>query len=273
MSKFVIDRKKNRAYIPIAYEGAYDFGSIECSIGNIIEVLEKEFPAKSYVETGYTTKRIRDKLAGKSITKTLWGFKENGFTIQAIHIFLSGRDKIELKKEEIEEFRIMYGLSVKHTHLNMCDVNEGLQVKNATSILDMVFHLLYYYTLNNLKLVKCEHCGRWFVTSSLKNKYCTRNSTVAGYTHLNCEQAVRNIKQQCGRKKNRIETKANNAINKKDNYKANGYSSFVYEFQIKCDKYKEKMEERHTAEVLSEYLSFLDKVEKEKEWLNYGNSK
>ena len=99
MSKFVIDRKKNRAYIPIAYEGAYDFGSIECSIGNIIEVLEKGFPATSYVESGYTTKRIRDKLAGKSITKTLWGFKENGFTIQAIHIFLSGRDKIELKKE------------------------------------------------------------------------------------------------------------------------------------------------------------------------------
>ena len=43
MSTFVIDRKKNRAYIPIAYEGIYDFGSIECSIGNIIEVLEKEF--------------------------------------------------------------------------------------------------------------------------------------------------------------------------------------------------------------------------------------
>lgn len=273
MSKFVIDKKKNRVYIPIAFEGVYDFGSIECSIGTIIEELEKEFPATSYVETGYTTKRIRDKLAGKNITKTLWGFKENGFTIQAIHIFLSGRDKIELKKEEIEEFRIMYGLSVKHTHLNMCDVNEGLQVKNATSILDIVFHLLYYYTLNNLKLVKCEHCGRWFATKTLKVKYCPRNSPLEKYSKHNCEQAVRNIKYQCSRKKNRIETKANNAINKKDNYKANGYSSFVYEFQIKCDKYKEKMEERHTAEVLSEYLSFLDKVEKEKEWLNYGNSK
>lgn len=270
MSKFVIDKKKNRVYIPIAFEGVYDFGSIECSIGTIIEELEKEFPATSYVETGYTTKRIRDKLAGKNITKTLWGFKENGFTIQAIHIFLSGRDKIELKKEEIEEFRIMYGLSVKHTHLNMCDVNEGLQVKNATSILDIVFHLLYYYTLNNLKLVKCEHCGRWFVTSNLKNKYCTRNSTIIGYTHLNCEQAVRNIKQQCGRKKNRIETKANNAINLK---KYSVVSSFVDDFVNECYVYLDEISKKSSVENLSNYLSFLDRVEKGKEWLNNGNSK
>ena len=270
MSTFVIDRKKNRAYIPIAYEGVYDFGSIECSIGNIIEVLEKEFPATSYVETGYTTKRIRDKLAGKSITKTLWGFKENGFTIQAIHIFLSGRDKIELTMQEIEDFRILYGLGIKHTPLNICDVNEGLQIKNATSILDMVFHLLYYYTLNNLKLVKCEHCGRWFVTSSLKNKYCTRNSTVAGYTHLNCEQAVRNIKQQCGRKKNRIETKANNAINLK---KHSVVSSFVDDFVNECYVYLDEISKKNSAENLSNYLLFLDRVEKGKEWLNYGNSK
>ena len=270
MRTFVIDRKKNRVYIPIAFEGGYDFGSIECSIGTIIEELEREFPAKNYVETGYTTKRIRDKLAGKSITKTLWGFKENGFTIQAIHIFLSGRDKIELKKEEIEEFRIMYGLSVKHTHLNMCDVNEGLQVKNATSILDIVFHLLYYYTLNNLKLVKCEHCGRWFVTSNLKNKYCTRNSTVAGYTHLNCEQAVRNIKQQCGRKKNRIETKANNAINLK---RYSVVSSFVDYFVNECYVFLDEISKKNSAENLSNYLLFLDRVEKGKEWLNNGNDK
>lgn len=270
MSTFVIDRKQNRVYIPIAFEGGYDFGSIECSIGNIIEVLEKEFPATSYVETGYTTKRIRDKLAGKSITKTLCGFKENGFTIQAIHIFLSGRDKIELTMQEVEEFRIMYGLSIKHTPLNLCDVNEGLQVKNATSILDIVFHLLYYFTLNNLKLVKCEHCGRWFVTSNLKNKYCTRNSTVAGYTHLNCEQAVRNIKQQCGRKKNRIETKANNAINLK---KYSVVSSFVNDFVNECYVYLDKISKKNSAENLSNYLLFLDRVEKGKEWLNYGNSK
>ncbi|MBE6756662.1 MAG: hypothetical protein E7555_09420 [Ruminococcaceae bacterium] len=271
MSNFVIDKKKNRVYIPIAFEGVYDFGSIECSIGTIIEELEKEFPAINYVETGYATKRIRDKSAGKNITKTLWGFKENGFTIQAIHIFLSGRDKIELTMQEVEEFRIMYGLSIKHTPLNLCDVNEGLQVKNATSILDIVFHLLYYYTLNNLKLVKCEHCGRWFVTSNFKNKYCTRNSTVAGYTHLNCEQAVRNIKYQCGRKKNRIETKANNA-NKSDILN-HSYSEFVLNFQKQCDFFIDKISQRHTVENLSEYMCFLDKVEKGKEWLNYGNSK
>lgn len=271
MSTFVIDRKQNRVYIPIAFEGVYDFGSIECSIGTIIEELEKEFPATNYVEAGYTTNQISSKLAGKNITKTLWGFKENGFTIQAIHIFLSGRDKLELKKEDIEEFRIMYGLSVKHTYLNICDIDEGLQVKNAISILDIVFHLLYYYTLNNLKLVKCEHCGRWFVTSTLKTKYCPRKSTFSGYTQHNCEQAVRNIKYQCGRKKNRIETKANNA--NKCIVLNHSYSNFVVDFQKQCDPYIERISKRSTVENLSDYLYFLDRVEKGKEWLNNGNSK
>lgn len=271
MSKLVIDKKQNRVYIPIACEGIYDFGSIECSIGTIIEELEKEFPATNYVDTGYVVNRIRNKSEGKNIAKTLWGFKENGFTIQAIHIFLSGRDKIDLKKEEIEEFRIMYSLSVKHTHLNMCDADEGLQVKNATSILDIVFHLLYYYTLNNLKLVKCEHCGRWFVAKTLKVKYCPRNSPLEKYSKLNCEQAVRNIKYQCGRKKNRIETKANNA--NKNNVLNHSYSGFVVDFQNQCYCYIDKISQRHTAENLSEYMCFLDRVEKGKEWLNYGNSK
>lgn len=252
MATFVIDTKQNRVYIPIAFEGVYDFGSIECSIGNIIEALEKEFPASNYVETGYTTNLIRNKLAGKGKSKTLWGVKENGFTIQAIHFFLSGRDKIELKKEEIEEFRIMYGLSVKHTPLNPLDVTEGLQVKNATSILDIVFHLLYYYTLNNLKLVKCEHCGRWFVTNTFKKKYCSRNSTFDGYTHLKCEQAVRNISQELQREKKRI---YNNMTTYKDSSNPD-----VYSFLDECAFRHGEIKKRATVENLKAYFDFLKRT-------------
>ena len=252
MATFVIDTKRNRVYIPIAFEGVYDFGSIECSIGNIIEALEKEFPASNYVETGYTTNLIRNKLAGKGKSKTLWGVKENGFTIQAIHFFLSGRDKIELKKEEIEEFRIMYGLSVKHTPLNPLDVTEGLQVKNATSILDIVFHLLYYYALNNLKLVKCEHCGRWFVTNTFKKKYCSRNSTFDGYTHLKCEQAVRNISQELQREKKRI---YNNMTTYKDSSNPD-----VYSFLDECAFRHGEIKKRATVENLKAYFDFLKRT-------------
>lgn len=271
MSIFIINRKQNRVYIASLFESMYDLGTIDCSIGNIIDVLEKEFPANSYADKSYSTNLIRNKIAGKMVSKSMWGFKDDGVTIHAIHLLLSGRDKIELKNDEIENFRITYGLSIKHTYLNHCDINEGIQVKNATSILDIVFHLLYYYTLNNLKLVKCEHCGRWFATSTLKTKYCPRNSPIKGYTHLNCEQAVRNIKQQCSRKKNRIETKANNA--NKGNVLNHSYSSFIVDFQKQCDCYIERLSKRLSVNNLSDYLHFLDRVEKAKEWLTYSDSK
>ena len=254
MATLVIDIKQNRVYVPIPFEGVYDFGSIECSIGNIIEALEKEFPASNYVETDYTANLIRNKLAGKEKAKTLWGFKEKGFTIQALHIFLSSRDKIVLKKEEIEEFRIMYGLSVKHIPLNPVDVTEGLQVKNATSILDIVFHLLYYYTLNDLKLVKCEHCGRWFVTNAFKNKYCPRKSTFDGYTHLKCEQAVRNISQELQREKKRI-------YNKMTTYKDSSEPD-VYSFLDECAFYHGEIKQRATVENLKAYFDFLKRTKK-----------
>ena len=88
---------------------------------------------------------------------------------------------------------------------------------------------------------------------------------------MNCEQAVRNIKQQCGRKKNRIETKANNA-NKSDVLN-HSYSEFVVDFQKQCDFHIERISERLTVENLSDYLCFLERVEKGKEWLHNGNSK
>ncbi len=58
--------------------------------------------------------------------------------------------------------------------------------------------------LRGFKFVKCSHCGKWYFTDTLKQKYCKRESPYPGYTHLKCEQAVRNIKQQLRRKRNRI---------------------------------------------------------------------
>ena len=87
---------------------------------------------------------------------------------------------------------------------------------------------------------------------------------------MNCEQAVRNIKQQCGRKKNRIETKANNAINLK---RYSVVSSFVDYFVNECYVFLDEISKKNSAENLSNYLLFLDRVEKGKEWLNNGNDK
>lgn len=261
MSNLVINTEQNRVYIPKGFEYVYDLGSIECAIGNIIDVLECEFPAENYSAEN-TVNRIREKIAGKTTSKTLWGIKENGFTIQAIHIFLSGRDKIDLTMQELEEFRINYGLSIKHTPLNLCDIDKGLQIKNATSILDIVFHLLYFYTLNKMKLVKCEHCGRWFATSTLKVKYCSRKSVFTGYTHLNCEQAVRNINQELGRNKKRIYNSLTAYYPSNDDT--------IYSFLDRCAEYRENIKVQASVKNLSAYWDFLKKY---KGGVNNGNDK
>ena len=64
---------------------------------------------------------------------------------------------------------------------------------------------------------------------------------------------------------------ANNA-NKSDVLN-HSYSEFVVDFQKQCDFYIEKISEKLTVENLSDYLCFLERVEKGKEWLHYGNSK
>lgn len=48
------------------------------------------------------------------------------------------------------------------------------------------------------------HCNTLFATISEKTKYCKQKSPYPNYTHLNCEQAVRNISQQIKRKYKRI---------------------------------------------------------------------
>ena len=251
MSTFVIDKKQNRAYIYKNFDKAHDLGTIENALGKIIETLEKEYPANDYL-SDYSIKLLNDAFDNVSNAKTLWGIKETGGTIQAIHVFLSERNTIKVTMQEVERFRIIYHLSIKHIPLNICDLNDGIQIKNVNSLLDIVFHLLYYYAYNNLKIKKCEHCDRWFATSSLKNKYCTRKSTFYGYTHLNCEQAVRNIIQEITRERKRIYNSSNNST---ETY--SGATTKFYEFQDMCDDYKSKIKEKASIKNLSDYWNYL----------------
>lgn len=48
------------------------------------------------------------------------------------------------------------------------------------------------------------HCNTLFATISEKTKYCKQKSPYPNYTHLNREQAVRNISQQIKRKYKKI---------------------------------------------------------------------
>ena len=111
--------------------------------------------------------------------------------------------------------------------------------------------------------MKCEHCGRWFATTTLKNKYCPRKSTFSGYTQHNCEQAVRNISQELQGEKKRI-------YNAMTTYTTNYGNEEINNFLDKCSVFRDKIKNRASVENLSEYWEFLKNY---KDGVNNGNSK
>lgn len=71
-----------------------------------------------------------------------------------------------------------------------------------TEVFFAIWHYLIFH--NYTKFNQCKHCGRYFATSNLRQKYCENMSPYQNFTHLDCEQAVRNILQKCSRKKKKI---------------------------------------------------------------------
>ena len=77
-------------------------------------------------------------------------------------------------------------------------------IYEGNSLADVVFSILHFQTSTGLKYKKCLHCNSLFATSTDKIKYCNQKSPHPQYSHLNCEQAVRNISQQIKRKYKQI---------------------------------------------------------------------
>lgn len=241
-----------RVFISEGFEKWYDLGSMECAFGNVVSMLEGEFPSDNYDQPGYISKVIIDKLSGKGKSKEIWGMHESGSVMHTIYHFLNGEDKITLSLKAMEEMRILHGLTINFLPINQINLDEGIKFKNVRSITDVVYSILYYYAYNGYKLVKCEHCGRWFVTNTFKNKYCPRKSTFDGYTHLKCEQAVRNISQELQREKKRI---YNNMTTYKDSSNPD-----VYSFLDECAFYHGEIKKRATVKNLKAYFDFLKRT-------------
>ena len=248
MKKLVITPQRTDLFVDM--KEYYRLGTTNCAFGNVVAMLEGEFPAENYEEVGYLTNTIINQLVGKGKSKTIWGISESGTIMHTIYSFLSGKDKINLTLKDMEEMRILHGLNINYLPINRINIDDGIEFKNIKSIKEVIYSLLYYYAYNNLKLVKCEHCGRWFATTTLKNKYCPRKSTFSGYTQHNCEQAVRNISQELQREKKRI-------YNAMTTYTTNYGNEEINNFLDKCSAFRDKIKNRASVENLSEYWEFL----------------
>ena len=232
--------------------GYFDLGSTECSLGNVIECLENEFPSEQYSAEWFIITFENARTNGKA--KKIYGMREYGQALFFFNQYNKGRDKISLSLKDVEKLRLENNITTTYIPKNHTDINAGFvfEIKN---IIELLYSLLYYYAFYEYKLVRCEHCGRWFVTDSFKNKYCPRNSTYEGYSHLHCKQAVDNIMQEIRRRKK-------NRRSVLENYKGTYQNDELDAFLQKFNEFNDKLKQRKSIENLQACINWLETMKR-----------
>lgn len=260
--------------IHVSQTKAYSLKSTLNAFGNLVAELENKFPEIRNISGDEYGNMIVDRLSnklsgsadGEEHIENLWGLNisaDNAYGVLNFADFFDGSNKIKLTMQAVEIWRIRHFVEKSASPLDWFNASydAGIHMDGVTSVCDIAYALLYYYAMNGLNLVKCEHCGRWFATDSFKHKFCNRRSPVPGYDKLNCEQAVQNIRQQCARVRNRIDTKAGLTA-------ATGGSPFQDWFWHECNRRTEAIKKQASAERQIEYLGFLKDAENSKAWLD-----
>lgn len=248
----------------------------ENCFGLIYNSLERHF--LNFNEDAIVTNCInymRNAMTGKeiypAISYKLLGRTESGHTLLFFREYFDGKESVTFSLQGVDKMRIASRMKSNYLPVSINDMT-SMEFDDLTNVTQVMIALLYYYSYYGFKLVKCHHCGRWFATKSLKNQYCKQISPCCGGIlkgeDKNCEQAVRQIMQNCTRLRSAIRTKAGNTISAQLHN-----STFLSEFEKKNTELECIARERPTVDNLTMYYNFLKKTNKEKKWLggqDYG---
>ena len=106
------------------------------------------------------------------------------------------------------DYRIPEGNYEIPAHYLTCPLDKLLKVQTTSygtyfyqcfSLSDIIVSILHFLAMNDYKINRCRHCGRYFATLSLKQEYCPRNSTYPDREHYSCYEAVKRIRQDLRR--------------------------------------------------------------------------
>lgn len=138
------------------------------------------------------------------------------------------REKIiearDFGEREFDGLRSYWGLTYEVDIVNIdnvniplkfgfCDIQEVLNgitgqeqcyIYRCHSMTDISFATWHYLLTNGYKFKRCEHCGKYFATKSLKTKYCPRKSPYKNYGHLTCAVAVDHLKKAIKKRERNI---------------------------------------------------------------------
>ena len=225
-------------------------GTTNNALGNFVNVLECEFPSDDYTSEKYILNCLQRK------RKAVYGLNENGSVLTSFYLFMNGERRRALTLQATDAFRISNNVKVglPIALSNKADYSNGM-VFNVNSAVAVVYALLFYYGFNNLRIVQCGLCDRWFATPNMREKYCSRNALLAGYEHLHCEQAVRNALQNLQRRKKKVYGKLYENGGETD---INGCPIAIDDFLNKCAVYSDAIRQRATAANINAYSDYLD---------------
>lgn len=96
-------------------------------------------------------------------------------------------------------------------------------IYHCQAMIDVPFAILHYLLCHEYKFRSCEHCGKFFATKSLKQKYCTRKSPCKEYKHLRCDIAVDHFMKKIKKRKKSVMTSLSN-------HYPNAYNLFLDEY-------------------------------------------
>lgn len=198
MSDLVIE--KERAYIRNG-DGVFKLGTTKNALGNVIEMLEDDFPGEYTAQFAATA--VLNELNGKGSTKDIFGFRTSPAIMLTVSGIVDGRDQIAIDLKDVERLRIEQRISIAPQPVSRISSDAGLIFEDVHSVIEVVYGLLYFYAINDWKLCRCAHCHRWFAAKTFREKYCSRISPcygmiVSGKKLLGqpepCFQAVKTLK-------------------------------------------------------------------------------
>lgn len=255
----------------------YDLGDTHCLLGNILALLNTEFPDYNgntkQEEAAYLLQHVLGRL-GTIVTtpdgervrieppvrKNLLDYQEDGY---ARIWFWDVWEKLQRSKDGLsmrfmEEIRMTYDIRVFPSQAR--DLQKGdfvfdktkVHFQNVTSVRALLYSALYYYALQGWKIRKCEHCGQYFATKSLKNKYCPRRSPMRDpddasfdYTGMTCQRAVEAAKDRLAKAYTR------------ERKRLWGWRERTVAFLKAVDVHKDAIKKSASAEALIAYNEFL----------------
>ena len=221
-------------------------------LGNIVSMLEKEFPDVSKNNPGFFLSDLVSEINGTPTkAKTVWGFKERGTALLHFYDFIDSR-KQPFYPTMLDVERLRISNSIKASP----DVSPAGSVQcNVQSVFHAIYVMLYFYAYNGLGMKQCTFCGKWFTVDkeSAQAAYCSRAfhyTDCKGKAHYynSCLEAQERIWDRSRKRYRAIYDRL---------YHWEGASEKTNSLATACDRYRKEAKDNRSFENLQRYENFL----------------